>query len=137
MYASESDAARQWITDQIAQLNEAELLQVKAKLNELRVAVPAMSCTCPLGPEDAHFPDCPMYVGPVADRRLAVGDRVEIEDAARRPENFTKATLVERPADRFAPNDHEAWVWVKHDGTGDICPVREWHVRRVPPTTSR
>lgn len=23
---------------------------------------PALACTCPLGPEDAHFPDCPMYV---------------------------------------------------------------------------
>lgn len=36
-----------------------------------RTTAPAaqQECTCPFGPEDAHFPDCPMYVAPVVDRR--------------------------------------------------------------------
>lgn len=55
--------ATQWITDQIARLDESELLQVKAKLDEIRAA---KTCTCPFGPEDAHFPDCPMYRPPSA-----------------------------------------------------------------------
>lgn len=31
-----------------------------------------MNCTCPLGPEDAHFPDCPWYIKP--ERVMHYGD---------------------------------------------------------------
>lgn len=39
---------------------------------------PEASCTCPLGPEDAHFADCPWYVGPICtpERRLDHGHTI-------------------------------------------------------------
>jgi hypothetical protein len=38
----------------------------------------ASACTCPLGPEDAHFADCPWYQGPICtpERRLDHGHTI-------------------------------------------------------------
>jgi hypothetical protein len=59
---------------------------------------------------------------------IPAGTPVEIEDPSRTPANFTKATIVPKPAGWFAPNQHEQFHWVRYDN-GCIVPVRDWHVR--------
>lgn len=68
-----------------------------------------------------------------AERDLAditPGTDVEIEMADRDPAKFPTAVVVTKPADRFAPNDTDRWVWVRYDNDS-IVPVRYHQVRVI------
>jgi hypothetical protein len=98
---------------------------------------PNGTLTAPLVPVILD-PTCAVYEPETASAigaPLTKGERVEVEDADARPDRFPRGVVVEQPADGFTPNDGELRVWVKFDGTGDVCPIREWRVRRL--TASR
>ncbi len=135
-----NDEIEQWIAGQLANLSEAELLQVKAKLDEINVkGRETVWCEAHGGLANPHFErsDCryPHFTDEVTRARLnesrrnglpMLGDRVEVEDAT----GFPKGTVVHQPADRQPPNEYDTFIWVRYEN-GSICPIREWRVRRV------
>lgn len=149
--SSQNSAAQQWIADQLAQLNEAELLQVKAKLEEIiEKGRETVWCEAHGGLANPHFErdDCayPHFTDEQTRERLNAarragapqfGDHVEIEDESWNGNYYPTGVVVDPPADRVDLNDATVWVWVKYDTTGDVCPIRESRVRRVPPSASR
>jgi hypothetical protein len=69
-------------------------------------AAEGSSCTCPLGPEDAHFPDCPWWVdGPICtpERRLNHGHTVACGPMGPEPDVEMHGNGIGEPNEHSTP----------------------------------